>query len=240
MNQDATAGPRHFLELADFDRATLRAILDMAAAFKRGAPAPPALAGRTLALLFERPSTRTRVSFEVAMRQLGGHCTTLTDRDMQLGRGETIGDTARVLSRYVDAIMLRTDRVSKLEELARCASVPVINGLTEASHPCQLMADILTFEEHRGPIAGQVVAWIGDGNNVSRTWVQAAVRFGFAPRAVSPGLAAHGALLPGQFQPGFLRHRSGVLAHYHLPGGVFSGPQGQPGRPGRHHPRQVT
>jgi len=190
VNQDATAGPRHFLELADFDRATLRAILDMAAAFKGGAPPPPALAGRTLALLFERPSTRTRVSFEVAMRQLGGHCTTLTDRDMQLGRGETIGDTARVLSRYVDAIMLRTDRVSKLEELARCASVPVINGLTEASHPCQLMADILTFEEHRGPIAGQVVAWIGDGNNVSRTWVQAAVRFGFALRLASPASCA--------------------------------------------------
>ncbi len=181
-----TDGPRHFLELADFDTPTLRAILDQAAALKAGAQPPVSLAGRTLALLFERPSTRTRVSFEVAMRQLGGHCTILSDREMQLGRGETIGDTARVLSRYVDAIMLRTDRVSKLEELARHATVPVINGLTEASHPCQLMADILTFEEHRGPIAGQTIAWIGDGNNVARTWVQAAVRFGFALRLASP------------------------------------------------------
>jgi ornithine carbamoyltransferase len=180
------AAPRHFLELADFDRATLRRILDMAVALKRGAPPPPSLAGKTLALLFERPSTRTRVSFEVAMRQLGGHCTVLTDRDMQLGRGETIADTARVLSRYVDAIMLRTDRVSKLEELAVHATVPVINGLTEASHPCQLMADVMTFEEHCGPIAGQTVAWIGDGNNVARTWVQAAVRFGFSLRLASP------------------------------------------------------
>ncbi len=178
--------PRHFLELADFDTATLRHILALAAAFKRGAAPPPALAGKTLALLFGKPSTRTRVSFEVAMRQLGGHCSVLTDSDMQLGRGETIADTARVLSRYVDAIMLRTDRVGKLEELARHATVPVINGLTEASHPCQLMADILTFEEHRGPIKGQSIAWCGDGNNVARTWVQAAVRFGFSLRMASP------------------------------------------------------
>ncbi len=180
------AAPCHFLELADFDRATLRRILDLAVAFKRGAAPPPALAGRTLALLFEKPSTRTRVSFEVAMRQLGGHCTTLTDRDMQLGRGETVADTARVLSRYVDAIMLRTDRVSKLEELAQHATIPVINGLTDASHPCQLMADILTYEEHRGSIEGATVAWCGDGNNVARTWVQAAVRFGFTLRMASP------------------------------------------------------
>jgi ornithine carbamoyltransferase len=178
--------PRHFLELAEFAPATLRSILQSAVAFKRGAPAPPGLAGKTLALLFERPSTRTRVSFEVAIRQLGGHSTVLTDRDMQLGRGETIADTARVLSRYVDAIMLRTDKVRKLEELAQYATVPVINGLTEASHPCQLMADIMTFEEHCGPIAGQTVAWIGDGNNVARTWVQAAVRFGFSLRLASP------------------------------------------------------
>ena len=179
--------PRHFLELADFDTPALRAILDAAVAFKSGVPPPAHTAGRTLALLFEHPSTRTRVSFEVAMRQLGGHCTVLSDRDMQLGRGETIADTARVLSRYVDAIMLRTDRVSKLEELARHATVPVINGLTQASHPCQLMADVMTFEEHRGPIAGQTVAWCGDGNNVARTWVQAAVRFGFTLRLACPG-----------------------------------------------------
>ncbi len=185
-NRMGSRPPRHFLELAEFDRATLRHILDMAVAFKRGAPPATRLAGKTLALIFEKPSTRTRVSFDVAMHQLGGHAVVLTDRDMQLGRGETIADTARVLSRYVDAIMLRTDRVTKLEELAAHATVPVINGLTESSHPCQLMADIMTFEEHRGPIEGQPVAWCGDGNNVARTWVQAAVRFGFPLRLASP------------------------------------------------------
>ena len=177
---------RHFLELADFDPDTLRGILENAKGLKAGAPPPLTLSGKTLALLFERPSTRTRVSFEVAMRQLGGHCILLSDQEMQLGRGETIADTARVLSRYVDAIMLRTDKVSKLEELAKHATVPVINGLTEASHPCQLMADVMTFEEHRGPIAGQTIAWCGDGNNVARTWVQAAVRFGFSLRIACP------------------------------------------------------
>ncbi len=180
------SGPRHFLELAEFDRATLRHMLGLAAQLKRGARPPASLAGRTLALLLERPSTRTRVSFEVAIRQLGGHCLVLSERDLQLGRGETVADTARVLSRYVDAIVLRTDRVSRLEEFARHAGVPVINGLTEASHPCQLMADVLTFEEHCGSIEGQVVAWCGDGNNVARTWVQAAVRFGFSLRLAQP------------------------------------------------------
>lgn len=172
--------PRHFLDLSDFSAAELRAVLDLAARLKRGEGGAAPLAGRTLALLFEKPSTRTRVSFEVGMRQLGGNVLVLTDRDMQLGRGETIGDTARVLSRYVDAIMLRTDRVWKLTDLAEHATVPVINGLTEASHPCQLMADIMTFEEHRGPIAGRKVAWLGDGNNVCRSWIHAAVRFGFS------------------------------------------------------------
>jgi ornithine carbamoyltransferase len=185
--QAGTPTPRHFLELADFTQATLRDILARGAAYKRAGRAhPAALAGKTVALLFEKPSTRTRVSFEVAVQQLGGHAVVLTDRDMQLGRGETIPDTARVLSRYVDAIMLRTGRVSKLEELAAYATVPVINGLTDASHPCQLMADILTFEEHRGPIAGQLITWCGDGNNVARTWVQAAVRFGFSLRLATP------------------------------------------------------
>jgi ornithine carbamoyltransferase len=182
----ATQRPRHFLDLCDFDRATLRRILDIAVMLKRGGGPRAPLAGRTLALLFEKPSTRTRVSFECAMRQLGGHVTVLTDRDMQLGRGETVADTARVLSRYVDAIMLRTDRVWKLAELAEHATVPVINGLTEASHPCQLMADIMTFEEHRGPVAGQTLAWLGDGNNVAASWVHAAVRFGFSLRLASP------------------------------------------------------
>jgi ornithine carbamoyltransferase len=181
------SGPRHFLDLKDFDAATLRQMLDVSAGFKRaGGVTSRPLAGRTLALIFEKPSTRTRVSFEVAMKQLGGEVIVLTGRDMQLGRGETVADTARVLSRYVDAIMLRTDRHEKLAELAQHATVPVINGLTEASHPCQLMADVMTFEEHRGPIAGQVVAWCGDGNNVARSWIEAAARFGFTLRLACP------------------------------------------------------
>ncbi|HVZ09668.1 ornithine carbamoyltransferase [Rhodopila sp.] len=185
-------GVRHFLDLRDFDTATLRQMLDVAVGFKRaGGVTSRPLAGKTLALIFEKPSTRTRVSFEVGMRQLGGDVIVLSGKDTQLGRGETIADTARVLSRYVDAIMLRTDRESKLTELAEYATVPVINGLTEASHPCQLMADVMTFEEHRGPIAGQVVAWCGDGNNVARSWIEAAVRFGFTLRLATPeGLRA--------------------------------------------------
>lgn len=179
--------PRHFLDLRDFDTATLRWMIDLAGRLKRretGIDRP--LAGKTLALIFDKPSTRTRVSFEVAMRQLGGDVVVLSSRDMQIGRGETVADTAKVLSRYVDGIVLRTDRASKLYELAGQATVPVINGLTECSHPCQLMADILTFEEHRGPIAGQVVAWCGDGNNVARSWIEAAVRFGFTLRLAMP------------------------------------------------------
>ncbi len=184
---EGTRPPRHFLDLRDFDARTLRQMLDIAAGFKRanGVSSRP-LAGKTLALIFEKPSTRTRVSFEVGMRQLGGDVIVLSARDMQSGRGETVADTARVLSRYVDAIMLRTDRVSKLHELARHATVPVINGLTDTSHPCQLMADVLTLEEHRGAIAGQVVAWCGDGNNVARSWIEAAARFGFTLRIATP------------------------------------------------------
>ena len=131
------------------------------------------------------------------MRQLGGDVVVLSSRDMQIGRGETVADTAKVLSRYVDGIVLRTDRASKLHELASHATVPVINGLTESSHPCQLMADILTFEEHRGPIAGQVVAWCGDGNNVARSWIEAAVRFGFTLRLATPQRSAARASAPG-------------------------------------------
>jgi ornithine carbamoyltransferase len=180
-------GPRHFLDLRDFDAATLRQMLDVASGFKRaGGVTSRPLAGKTLALIFEKPSTRTRVSFEVGMRQLGGEVIVLTGKETQLGRGESIADTARVLSRYVDAIMMRTDNAAKLHEMAEYATVPVINGLTEASHPCQLMADVLTFEEHRGPIAGQVVAWCGDGNNVARSWIEAAVRFGFTLRLATP------------------------------------------------------
>ncbi|MBS0559732.1 MAG: ornithine carbamoyltransferase [Proteobacteria bacterium] len=180
-------GPRHFLDLRDFDSATLRRMLDIASGFKRaGGVSSRPLAGKTLALIFEKPSTRTRVSFEVGMRQLGGEVVVLSGKETQLGRGESPADTARVLSRYVDAIMLRTDRVSKLHDLAQYATVPVINGLTDTSHPCQLMADVLTFEEHRGPIAGQVVAWCGDGNNVARSWIEAAARFGFTLRLATP------------------------------------------------------
>ncbi|GAC1342932.1 MAG: ornithine carbamoyltransferase [Acetobacteraceae bacterium] len=179
---------RHFLDLRDFDTATLRQMLEVATQTKRaGVPTRP-LAGKTLALIFEKPSTRTRVSFEVAMRQLGGDVVILSASEMQTGRGETVADTARVLSRYVDAIMMRTDNAARLHELAANATVPVINGLTDRSHPCQLMADVLTFEEHRGPIAGQVVAWSGDGNNVACTWIEAAVRFGFTLRIASPEL----------------------------------------------------
>ena len=181
-----SSSPRHFLDLRDHDTATLRRMLTLAARFKSGGEASQPLAGRSVALIFEKPSTRTRVSFEVGVRQLGGTPVTLSGRDMQLGRGETIADTARVLSRFVDAIMLRTDAPEKLHEMARYATVPVINGLTAESHPCQIMADVLTFEEHRGPIAGQTVAWCGDGNNVARSWIEAAARFGFTLRLATP------------------------------------------------------
>jgi ornithine carbamoyltransferase len=137
-------------------------------------------------MIFEKPSTRTRVSFEVAMRHLGGDTIFLDAADTQLGRGETVGDTARVLSRYVDAIMIRTNQPKKLEELACHATVPVINGLTDSSHPCQLMADVMTLQEKKGPLAGKVVAWSGDGNNVAASWVHAAVRFGFTLRLACP------------------------------------------------------
>jgi ornithine carbamoyltransferase len=179
------APPRHFLDLRDHDAATLREMLNLAAGFKAGAAARP-LAGRTVALIFTKPSTRTRVSFEVGVRELGGDVVVLSGAEMQLGRGETVADTARVLSRYVDAIMLRTDAAGKLHEMAEHATVPVINGLTAESHPCQVLADVMTFEEHRGPIAGQAIAWCGDGNNVARSWIEAAARFGFALRVATP------------------------------------------------------
>jgi ornithine carbamoyltransferase len=180
-------GPRHFLDIKDFSHSQLRALLTEAARLKRsrGQDKKP-LAGKTLAMIFEKPSTRTRVSFEVAMRELGGDVTVLSPRDMQIGRGETIADTANVLSRYVHAILLRTDSAAKLHELAAHAKVPVINGLTERSHPCQIMADILTFEAHRGPIAGQPIAWVGDGNNVAHSWIEAAARLAFPLRLACP------------------------------------------------------
>jgi ornithine carbamoyltransferase len=137
-------------------------------------------------MIFDKPSTRTRVSFDVAMRQLGGGTIVLTGQEMQLGRGETIADTARVVSRYVDAIMIRTLDHDTLTELARHATVPVINGLTRRSHPCQVLADVMTFEEHRGPIRGKTVAWTGDGNNVLASWMHAAERFDFHLRVATP------------------------------------------------------
>lgn len=188
--------PRHFLEIMDFDTASLRRMLDLGAKAKRGEVTDRPLAGKTVALIFEKPSTRTRVSFEVGIRQLGGEVVVLSSKDMQLGRGETPKDTARVLSRYVDAVMLRTDDVTKIRELAEYATIPVINGLTDISHPCQIMADVMTFEEHRGPIAGQVVAWTGDGNNVAQSFIQAAARFNFTLRiATPPELAPPAALV---------------------------------------------
>ncbi len=181
------SGPKHFLDLDRLSKDELRGILDLGKSLKNGAAADPLpLQGKTLAMIFEKPSTRTRVSFEVGIRQLGGDAVVLSPEEMQLGRGETAEDTARVLSRYVDAIMIRTDAPEKLTALAENATVPVINGLTDHSHPCQLMADVMTFEEHRGPIAGRSVAWCGDGNNVATSWIHAAARFGFELRLACP------------------------------------------------------
>ncbi|MDJ0893550.1 MAG: ornithine carbamoyltransferase [Alphaproteobacteria bacterium] len=183
----APPGPRHFLDIDGIDPAALRGILEDSVALKRqGRNTPKRLQGFTLALMFEKPSTRTRVSFEVAMRQLGGDVLLLDPAQSQLGRGESIADTARVLSRYVDAVMMRTDDPGKLREFADHATVPVINGLTDASHPCQLMADVMTVEEHRGPISGQAIAWVGDGNNMAASWIQGATAFGYELRLACP------------------------------------------------------
>jgi ornithine carbamoyltransferase len=184
-------GIRHFLDLGDIAPKELRGMIDASRAMKERLkgdrrPGDKPLAGKTLAMIFDRPSTRTRVSFDVAMRQLGGESITLTGQEMQLGRGETIADTARVLSRYVDGIMIRTLDHETLLELAQHATVPVINGLTRRSHPCQVLADVMTFEEHRGSIRGKTVAWSGDANNVLASWVQAADRFAFRMRVAAP------------------------------------------------------
>ena len=181
------AEPKHFLDINQFEEATLRDILERGVAFKDGqAENPRPLEGKMLAMVFEKPSTRTRVSFHVGMRQLGGDAVDLSAEETQLGRGESVADTARVLSRYVDAIMIRTSAPEKLVELASHASVPVINGLTDQTHPCQVMADVMTIEERRGEIANQVVAWSGDGNNVATSWIHAAVSFGFELRIACP------------------------------------------------------
>jgi len=178
---------RHFVDLIDIPSAELRRMIAASRVMKeRRARAAKPLEGRTLAMIFDKPSTRTRVSFDIAMRQLGGDVIVLTGHDMQLGRGETIADTARVLSRYVDAIMIRTLDHRMLLELARHATVPVINGLTRRSHPCQVLADVMTFEEHRGPIRRRTVAWTGDANNVLASWMHAAERFDFRLRVATP------------------------------------------------------
>ena len=186
VNQGPGAGPpKHFLDIDQYGTGELRSIIDLGFAYKNGRRDRP-LEGKTLAMIFEKPSTRTRVSFEVAMRQLGGETIIIGTADSQLGRGETVADTARVLSRYVDAIMIRTNYAEKLEEMARHATVPVINGLTDASHPCQIMADVMTLQEKKGPVADAVIAWSGDGNNVAVSWIHAAARFGFELRLACP------------------------------------------------------
>ncbi|MCD7058995.1 ornithine carbamoyltransferase [Pelagibacterium xiamenense] len=176
-----TGQPRHFLDLKDMPAETLRGILDFAhelkAKLKEG-ERPALLENKVLAMIFERQSTRTRVSFDVGMRQLGGETLMLTGQEMQLAREETIEDTARVMSRYVDAIMIRILSHDDLTDLAGASSVPVINGLTRRSHPCQVMADIMTYEEHNGSLKGKKVAWIGDSNNVLASWVHATAKFG--------------------------------------------------------------
>ena len=182
-------GPKHFLDLDKLSGSALRSIIERGNLFKseRSSRVDRPLQGKALALIFEKPSTRTRVSFELGMRELGGDVIVLERDGSQLGRGETVADTARVLSRYVDLIMLRTTEESKLLELAEHATVPVINGLTDRTHPCQLMADVMTFEEHRGSIAGRRIAWVGDGNNMATSWIHAAVRFGFELTIACPG-----------------------------------------------------
>ena len=177
----------HFLDIHKTDPAALRGIIDNALTMKSARQGRPRgtldddqpLAGHMVALIFEKPSTRTRVSFDVGVRQMGGETMLLSGADMQLGHGENIADTARVLSRYVDMIMIRTFDESVLLEMAKYATVPVINGLTDRTHPCQIMADVMTFEEHRGPIKGKKVVWSGDGNNVCSSFLHAAAQFGF-------------------------------------------------------------
>jgi ornithine carbamoyltransferase len=217
---------KHFLDLDVLDPATLRKLIDDAKHMKVARAGRPKgahddalpLKGRMLALIFEKPSTRTRISFDVGMRQLGGETMFLDGRDMQFGHGETVGDTARVLSRYVDGIMLRTKRHQSLIELSEAASVPVINGLTDRTHPCQLMADIMTFEEHRGPIAGKTVVWSGAGNNVCASWIHAAVRFNFELRVACPPEIA-----PDQRLLAWAKHEGGRVSLVRDPFEAVSG-----------------
>ena len=188
------SGGRHFLDLHAVAAEELRKIIDDAKAMKaararlpKGAPDPdPSFNGELLAMIFEKPSTRTRVSFDVGMRQMGGQSIVLSGQDMQLGRGESTADTAHVLSRYVDAIMIRTNEHKNILDMATHATVPLINGLTDDSHPCQIMADVMTFEERQGPIKGRKLCWTGDGNNVSHSFIEAAALFGFSLTLACP------------------------------------------------------
>jgi ornithine carbamoyltransferase len=177
---------RHFLAIPDFERGELERLFDLADAMRTGAYRDKPLAGRSLGMIFMKASTRTRVSFEVGAWQLGGHALFLSPRDIQLGRGEPVADTARVLSRYVDGIMIRTFAHAEIEELARYATVPVINGLTDLLHPCQILADLLTVRQHLGGWEGKRIAWIGDGNNMANSWLNAAYRLGFELRLACP------------------------------------------------------
>src|SRR6476661_4924997 len=185
-NPRAMSAPRHFLAIPDFSRSELLAVFDLAAEMKSGDYQDQPLAGQTLGMIFAKSSTRTRVSFEVGAFQLGGHALFLSSRDIQIGRGEPIRDTARVLSRYVDGIMIRTFDQAEVEELARFATVPVINGLTDLQHPCQILADLLTVREALGTWEGKVVAWVGDGNNMAHSWLDAAGVLGFELRLACP------------------------------------------------------
>ncbi|MCZ8182591.1 MAG: ornithine carbamoyltransferase [Beijerinckiaceae bacterium] len=184
------ASQRHFLDLGDLRAEEIRHILDGARRIKarRRTPQPGdrVLAGKSIAMIFEQPSMRTRMSFDMAIRELGGESIMVTGKEIELGERESIADTARVLSRYVDGIMIRILDHRQLVELAENATIPVLNGLTKTSHPCQVMADVLTFEEHRGPIAGRTVTWVGDSNNVLRSWIEAAGRLGFSMRVATP------------------------------------------------------
>jgi ornithine carbamoyltransferase len=194
QSKQVTAAPRHFLDLSDLDAATMHALLADAMRRKsarKGKPQGVAdedapLAGRVLALIFDKHSTRTRISFDVGMRQLGGTTIMMSGQELQLAREETIGDTARVLSRYVDAVMIRLLDHEMVRELAQNASIPVINGLTKLSHPCQVMADLMTFEERKGPVKGRTIAWTGDSSNVLTSWVHAAGRLGFKLKIATP------------------------------------------------------
>jgi ornithine carbamoyltransferase len=178
---------KHFLAIPDFDTNGLYDLLDRAHRLKSGEETGKPLAGKTLGMIFQKSSTRTRVSFEVGMFQLGGHALFLSSRDLQLGRGEPIRDTARVMSRYVDGIMIRTFDHQDVVDLARYGTIPIVNGLTDLLHPCQVMADVMTMQEEFGrDLTGKKVAWIGDGNNMANSWINAAYRFGLEVRIATP------------------------------------------------------